>query len=284
MSNDRDEPQPEQVATEQDLSSWMELTKQLAQQLDDRASVFENYYKHGQRQDGRQFLQPRDYQIQRGIMTHAAGSALCQAGSTLILTSISLQVGQPAPVAPRQGDIMVGLEDGPASLQSFLQRIMDETLELEQLCISEGKLAYRLVATISVLNDGGSLTSVSLVSLVAALCDTRLPLQPKIVDGVVHDDATVDTRPLNLPVVPFALSASGVRNKGFQWIVDPISLEETVQDTSIVVVVDSKTSDLLLVDIAPSIHVTVQPEAIRDMVEITTKHTKGLFELLIGRR
>lgn len=250
-------------------------------------SVVEAFWKRGARSDGRVFGQARPYTVQHGVLNHAAGSALVKcrsssfssttsattntagssSSSTVVVAAVTLLVGQPSAAAPRQGDVVVTVTGAVASisrstenctnislLQSFLQRILEENVDLGQLVIAEGKMAYRLAVTISLLEDAGSAADVCLAAAVAALLDTRLPVQPSVEDGVVYADAmslTEDTKPLRMPIVPCCLTAAGTRfsRQGTEdsvtqhhWMVDPDTDEQCVQDSAVAVVVNAAAS------------------------------------------
>ena len=162
-------------------------------------------------------------------------------------------------------------------MQSKLQRILDENMDLEQLHIVEGKIAYRLVVTVTILFaesiTSATLFDVCLVAAVAALLDTKLPTHPIINDGVlysastlpsvgndcddddtVHDttDTNIDTKSLHMPIIPISFTAIGVRiptsTKGMRneshtvdsklmWMVDPTIDEQQISNATIATIV-----------------------------------------------
>ena len=170
--------------------------------------------------------------------------------STILIATVTLQVGQPSIVAPIQGDVTVTLSNNYNStmgashviqtIQSKLQRILDENIDLEQLHIIEGKMAYRLVVTITILFVE-SLTSITLfdaclLAATAALLDTKLPTHPNIHDGVLYSSPTtissatsefettvttstsgiisnlnMETKSLYMPIIPISFTAICVR-------------------------------------------------------------------------
>jgi exosome complex RNA-binding protein Rrp42 (RNase PH superfamily) len=234
-------------------------------------TIVDTYWKnHGLRPDGRTALKDvRQYKIQHGIMpssntSEVVGSSMVRQSvdnhhtnqdTTITTTStttaivfaiVTVQVGQPNVVAPMQGDIMVSVRDQSTTrssssssssnhsilgLQSFLQRILEENIDLEQLTIAEGKLAYRLMINVSIVHTESivsmTLIDICLTAAVAALVDTRLPVYPIIEDGLVYTITTnikstmsndntsnsekVETKPLYLPILPIAFTAIGVR-------------------------------------------------------------------------
>lgn len=177
--------------------------------------------------------------------------------STILIATVTLQVGQPSIVAPKQGDITVTLNYNNNNnsiigvsashsiqvIQSKIQRILDENIDLEQLHIIEGKLAYRLVVTITILFveviTSITLFDACLLAASAALLNTKLHTHPIINDGILystptsssttldhgdHTDTPVasgtsgivsnankETKPLHMPVIPISFTALGVR-------------------------------------------------------------------------
>jgi exosome complex RNA-binding protein Rrp42 (RNase PH superfamily) len=158
-------------------------------------------------------------------------------------------------IAPKQGDIVVTVVNNTAmgtnnstshliqTIQSKLQRVLEENMDLEQLSIIERKIAYRLVVTVTILfvESIASITlfDACLVAAIAALIDTRIPTQPIINDGVLYTTTTTsmskigtgrnnaendisitdaaaretcsDTKSLHMPIIPISITALGVR-------------------------------------------------------------------------
>jgi len=255
---------------EKQLSTWLDLTKTAIQQLDPQFSVVQAFWKKGIRSDGRLFAQAVPFSVQHSASrTDTVGSAWIQAGKdALVLATVTLQVGQPAAAAPNQGDVVVTVLNAgggqhqsssssinSARLQSFLQRIAEENVDLEQLVLQEGRLAYRLAVTVTILAESSMCitTDASVAAVTAALLDTRLPVQPVIQDGVVYlnNQVDADTKPLQMPILPCSLTAAGVKlsiltddnNKDgpqeFHWIVHPNAEEESIVDSVCTVIVDA---------------------------------------------
>jgi exosome complex RNA-binding protein Rrp42 (RNase PH superfamily) len=211
------------------------------------------FWKRGVRSDGRLFAEARPISIQHGILqtSEGGGSALVTLGSrrptttnndlnddtssrTMVMAAVTVQVGQPSALAPNQGDVVVTVTNaGPSSsnnsrpgssgttvVQSFVQRILEENLDLVQLCLQEGQLAYRLRVTVSILQDqngggsGGSAMDACLAAAVAALLDTQLPnavMNPLDNESRSQNDTQQrQRRRLHMPIVPCSLTAASV--------------------------------------------------------------------------
>ena len=268
---------PASTVDEQQLSTWLELTRTAIEQLDPNFAVVDAFWKQGIRSDGRLFAQATPLNVQHStVNTDAAGSATVRAGNeALVWATVTLQVGQPSAAAPKQGDVVVSVvslcgsstpsnssyssSNNVPRLQSFLQRIVEENVDLEQLVIQEGRLAYRLAVTVTLLAEASwcITTDASVAAVTAALLDTRLPVQPISQNGVVYfsnNPAEADSKHLNMPILPCSLTAAGVKmsraattnedekKEEFHWIVHPSAEEEASVLSVCTVVIDAATA------------------------------------------
>lgn len=152
------------------------------------------FWEQGTRPDGRLMSQTRPTQV----TTPKSNKALVTLGETRILSTVTVQVGNTT--TKPAGDIVVQLEfpcdlaqtsQSPASaaapLQAYVQRILMETLPLDQLSLqhhcpnhteSSIKLAhwaFRVNINLQVLVQDGNLWDAALLASVAALQNTKLP-------------------------------------------------------------------------------------------------------------
>jgi exosome complex component RRP42 len=247
----------------------------------------ESFWKKATRPDGRLFSQTRRTVVQRQVLTqHAAGSALVKLGDSQVIVGVSYAVGQP--VGSNQGDVLVTISDSRnsgsgsnnmnSSLQLYLNRILEETLDLEQLSIVPEQAAFRLFMTVQILNQDGNIRDACLLACVAALTDTKLPTNTIWQDGKVwlrdgvdvvvegdKEDAkssddkedgshTESWRQLQLPVVPVPLTM-GVwldqETGQTHLIVDPSAEEDTTLTSRMTVVVNAMDPvQILLLDLS----------------------------------
>jgi exosome complex RNA-binding protein Rrp42 (RNase PH superfamily) len=247
----------------------------------------ESFWKKATRPDGRLFSQTRRTVVQRQVLTqHAAGSALVKLGDSQVLAGVSYAVGQP--VGANQGDVLVTISDSRnsgsggnnmnSSLQLYLNRLLEETLDLEQLSIVPEQAAFRLFITVQILNQDGNIRDACLLACVAALTDTKLPtntiwqdgkvwLRDGDVEGDKEDAKTSDDkedgsgssssssmRQLQIPVVPVPLTM-GVwldqETGQTHLIVDPSAEEDTVLTSRMTVVVNAMDPvQILLLDLS----------------------------------
>ena len=120
----------------------------------DNVEYYRTFIAKQLRPDGRTFLQRRNITIQPGSVSTANGSCLTKIGSTSVLAAIKLEVSPPLNATPTQGFLEVSVQltplcsplfkigkpsDAAFSLQQHLQRILSTYLNLDELCISEGK-------------------------------------------------------------------------------------------------------------------------------------------------
>jgi exosome complex RNA-binding protein Rrp42 (RNase PH superfamily) len=155
----------------------------------------EDFWKQSTRPDGRLFAQCRPTKVVSGMLKHSAGSALVtQSGddhhSTKVLAATTLQIGQPSPEQPQDGEVVVQVSGTGGKnlgqdfarnqqhwdvLQAWLQRMLREGDIPSRLNLLTGKACLRLVVSVLVLEDGGNLMDASLLACEAAWKDTRLP-------------------------------------------------------------------------------------------------------------
>jgi exosome complex RNA-binding protein Rrp42 (RNase PH superfamily) len=247
----------------------------------------ESFWKKATRPDGRLFSQTRRTVVQRQVLTqHAAGSALVKLGDSQVIAGVSYAVGQP--VGVNQGDVLVTISDSRNSgsggnnmnstLQLYLSRLLEETLDLEQLSIVPEQAAFRLFITVQILNQDGNIRDACLLACVAALTDTKLPTNTIWRDGKVwlRDGANAEGdkedakssddkedgsgsessswRQLQIPVVPVPLTM-GVwldqETGQTHLIVDPSAEEDTILTSRMTVVVNAMDPvQILLLDLA----------------------------------
>jgi exosome complex component RRP43 len=222
-----------------------------------------NYYRsflaQNIRPDGRTFLQRRPVSIRSGAITTSNGSCLTKIGATSVLAAIKLEVSPPLNATPTSGFLEVSVQltplcsprfkvgkpsDEAFALQQHLQRVLVEghVLDLEQLCIEEGKAVWNIKLDVICLNHDGGCDDAALLAAVGALQDLTLPTTiTKVEDeqqssrGVVVDiDPTGPVSALSLGGVPLPVTYGRI---GKHWIVDPTAEEEEWMEALVTVVV-----------------------------------------------
>lgn len=213
-----------------------------------------------------------------GVLPRSHGSSLTAIGNTQVITGITLEVGTPSPSSPDHGEIDLNVSFSPLcgrqyntsgrvmydeydqyspsassyadpqSIESLVKRtiVMSDLLDLSQLCVSEGKAAWKVNLWCTVINHDGNVIDALILGAVTALKDLRLPaVKTQRVDGqqvvqLVSDPLNVtqlDRSPNGLTFNKIAVPLTIGIFKG-KMLVDPEADEERLCDGHITVVVD----------------------------------------------
>jgi len=125
--------------------------------------------KKGERIDGRDLWEYRDWTVKSDVIASAEGSAEVTLGETKVITGLKYDVGTPFPDLPDEGvcTFMAELlplasplfERGPPGNQSIeLARVVDrgirhaDCVQTKKLCIKENEAVYILFVDIYVIN------------------------------------------------------------------------------------------------------------------------------------
>jgi exosome complex RNA-binding protein Rrp42 (RNase PH superfamily) len=205
---------------------------------------------------------------------------LTSLGETKVVTGINLEIGTPSPSAPSHGEIDVSVSFSPLcgrqyntggkimydefnqysasansyadpqSIESFVKRtvLTSNMIDLSQLCVSEGKAAWKVNICCVVVNHDGNIVDCVLLGIVSALGDLRLQaVKMQKIDGeevvrLLSDplDATRIKRSsqgLKFEKIVIPLTIGIFQGK---LLVDPDAEEERLCDGQITVVIDMK--------------------------------------------
>ena len=199
-----------------------------------------NLVNNDKREDGREIDEYRDISIETDVISKAEGSARVKIGGTQVIVGIKPQIGSPFPDTPDLGVLMTNcellpmadptFEPGPPSDDSIeLARVVDrgiresELVDLDKLCIEEGKHVWMLFIDLHVIDNCGNLFDAAELAVMAALKSTKLPVAEVVDDEVVlSEDETFDL-PINNEVAmcTFVKIGDGL-------VVDPTLTEEKV--------------------------------------------------------
>lgn len=132
--------------------------------------------------------------------------------------------------SPKYRAIGVSL-DSQVLNQTLFNIIMNsECVDLNQLCIAKGKLAWVLYCDCVCLDEDGSVLDVALIALMAALKSLLLPQVNYDVDTkTIKVDDKVKTH-LNVKCIPVATTFITFEQK--YLLVDPTADEEGIADTT----------------------------------------------------
>eukprot|EP00934_Nitzschia_sp_Nitz4_P000570 Nitzschia sp. Nitz4//scaffold137_size62074//29292//30131//NITZ4_006417-RA/size62074-processed-gene-0.69-mRNA-1//1//CDS//3329535706//570//frame0 len=168
------------METADSLRARLELPphQSIAEALDPESYV-QAYWDENTRPDGRLFVQARKTQVVSSLLKHSIGSASVQLGDTKVLSSMTVQLGQPTPHEPTCGDVAVNVSSPDqrftsSSLQAWLQRMLEDLLPAK-LGLLIGKVSICIMVTVIVIQDDGSLKDAALLACMAAWKDARLP-------------------------------------------------------------------------------------------------------------
>ncbi len=197
---------------------------------------------NGKRADGREFDQRREITVEPNIITKAEGSAKVTMGDTQVIVGIKPSIGEPFADTPNVGVLMTNcellpmaapeFEPGPPSPESVeLARVVDrgiresELVDLEKLCIEEGKKVWMLFIDLHVIDYDGNLFDAANIAVMAALLNTKLPTASYVDDEVVLDEENL----MDLPVID-KLALSTFVKIGNGLVLDPSLEEEEILD------------------------------------------------------
>ncbi|MDL2270722.1 exosome complex protein Rrp42 [Methanobrevibacter sp. OttesenSCG-928-I08] len=248
-----------------------------------------NLIDSNQREDGRTIDQYRDISIETDVISKAEGSARVKIGKTQVIVGIKPQIGAPFPDTPNVGVLMTNcellpmadpkFEPGPPSEDSIeLARVVDrgiresELVDLEKLCIEEGKNVWMLFIDLHVIDNGGNLFDAAELAVMAALSTTKLPMAT-IEDGeiVLDEEKTID-----LPLKDKVAMCTFVKI-GSEMVLDPTLTEESVADARLNIGVTGEGKICAMQKGGPQ---PLTKEEIFTCVNISMSKTKELLEKL----
>ncbi|CAF0918535.1 unnamed protein product [Adineta ricciae] len=202
------------------------------------------------RPDGRSFSQMRPVQILDNFLQHSYGSSMIRFGNTTVICSITGQLTKPSLKSLRSGFIqtVVLLPRTQAwSTYGRRQQIINENLtlsqnlldiiykskliNLEDLCIEEGKWVWCLQIDFQCLNNDGNLFDSCLFALNVALRHTSFPtvkVDPDTQKPLVY---TKDLQNLeyNKEQQPLCCTIAVYDSaQEYQYLIDPTLEEETI--------------------------------------------------------
>ncbi|GAB6027310.1 Exosome complex component RRP43 [Chamberlinius hualienensis] len=153
---------------------------------------YKKFYDEDIRPDNRKLNELRFTAINVGSISTADGSSLVRLGNTSVMCGIKAELATPKVNEPCKGFIVPNVELSPLCAAHFkpgppgeqaqitsqqVVEIIESTrlIDLQQLCIKEGKIAWVLYCDILCLNYDGSLLDASLMALICALKSLKLP-------------------------------------------------------------------------------------------------------------
>ncbi|MDT7867090.1 MAG: exosome complex protein Rrp42 [Acidianus sp.] len=210
--------------------------------------------KRGLRSDQRDLVSPRNITIEVGVIEKANGSALVKLGKTQVLVGIKIEPGKPFPDTPDEGVLQVNSELVPMASPVFepgppdenaieLARVIDRSLrdpkaiDLKSLVIRPGEKAWVVWVDVYVLDYDGNYFDASMLGVMAALMNTKLPEYEETESGelIVHRDKLTTPLKLNKRVVLVTTAKIGD-----YIVVDPNLDEELIADARLTLAFDEE--------------------------------------------
>ena len=203
----------------------------------------------GKRLDERTPDQHRPITIQTGVIQKANGSAIVTLGNTEVIAGVKIATGTPFPDTPDKGLLVVNAEilplaspyaePGPPSEEAIeLARVVDrgiresEMVDLNKLCIVEGKTVYTVFVDVNIMNVDGNLFDATSYAVVSALRTAKMKKYVVENDKVVTKDEVI---PVPVERTPVSVTLARI---GDTLVVDPNSEEECGMDMRITVTTD----------------------------------------------
>ncbi|MDE1865259.1 MAG: exosome complex protein Rrp42 [Candidatus Micrarchaeota archaeon] len=200
------------------------------------------------REDGRGAYDFRDIKLTAGLLQNAEGSAQAQIGNTTVLAGVKLDIEEPMPDTPKQGNLIMSAEllplaseayeTGPPSPQAIeFGRVVDRgirhgnCIDLESLFIEDEKV-WTVFIDLYVLNYDGNLFDAGTLAAMGALMNTKVP---KVEDGeAVREDRT---KKMKINNIVTSTTFAKIKDK---IILDPNGDEEMAADCRLTIATDGE--------------------------------------------
>ncbi|KAL7282756.1 hypothetical protein ACG7TL_004231 [Trametes sanguinea] len=216
-------------------------------------TYLERFLSEDLRPDGRELDEWRDISVNVGSISTADGSALVRLGSTTVVCGVKAEIAEPELDKPQDGFLVPNLDlpaicspkfkPGPPTDEAqVLSDRLNEVLvasgivPTSSLCIEPGKAVWVLYVDATCINYDGNAFDATLLAMVAALKNTRLPKATYYEDTKRTICSRKVVEPLQIGRLPTSFSF-GIFD-GTHILADPTSFEEPLLDTTISVVID----------------------------------------------
>jgi len=206
------------------------------------------YLLEGKRFDGRKPDEFREITIETGVSINAEGSARVKMGKTEVLVGVKMNVSEPYPDSPDEGNLMVTAELlplsssryelGPPKIESIeLARVTDrairesKVIDFEKLCIKKGEKVWTVFIDIYSINADGNLLDAAEIGAIVALKNAKIPKYDKKTEKVIYGESSEKKLPMKKEV-PISITFHKI---GDSLIVDPTREEEDISETRITI-------------------------------------------------
>jgi exosome complex RNA-binding protein Rrp42 (RNase PH superfamily) len=176
-------------------------------------------------------------------------------------------------------------------LQSYVQRLLDDTLELTQLVIAQGQTAFSIQLFLQIVSDDGNLKDACLLAAVTALHDLQIPTNPLLLDKKVllrNNDTYTNFK---LECLPVSLSLGIWKNNHHESnkkpivIVDPTLDEDSLLTSHMTVIVNANNLlQILSLDMSSSSSDSAVPASVIALaVKMAQARAKEVMETIWKR-
>lgn len=201
------------------------------------------------REDGRKPMECRKpIKVEYDISPKSSeGSARVTIGETIVIAGVKLEVGEPFPDTPDEGNLMINVELTPLSNPEFelgppnieaieLARVVDralregQALDTAKLCIEKEKKVWTVIVDLYPINDAGNLFDAGSLAALAAIKNATFPTYDKKTEKIDYKKKTKTA----LPLLHQPLEATIIKING-RYIVDPTTEEWKALDARLTV-------------------------------------------------
>jgi exosome complex component RRP42 len=247
----------------------------------------------GRRIDGRNLTEHRKIDAKVGVINKAEGSARVKFGDTEVLVGVKLSVGEPYSDSPDQGTLITTAELTPLASEEFelgppriaaieLARLVDRGIressfiDFKKLCIRKGELVWSIFVDIYPINDDGNLMDACALAAVLALKTAKLPKLKEKEDKVDYGNLTNKTLPLS-EHIPVTITAYQINKKP---ILDPVVDEQKSAVSQLTVAISRGKDKEAHINALQKGGDALTQKEIMEMIEITIKESKKLFDII----
>lgn len=243
------------------------------------------------RVDSRKFDEFRKVEIETGVAENAEGSARVKIGKTVVIVGVKMDVREPYPDTPAEGNLIVDAELVPIASPTFesgrpdefaieFARVVDrgiresKTIDMEKLCITPKEKVWVVHIDAHAVDYDGNLMDAFGLGAIAALMDTRMPEWDAKEEKINRDVPREKRKPLPLKDAPVPVTTSKI---GSSLVLDAGLEEEEARDAQITVTT-TKDSNICAMQKAGNGFFTL--DEVKKAVEFSLKKGKELRKLL----
>lgn len=243
------------------------------------------------RADGRKFTAFRDILLNYNSISSADGSCLVKLGNTTCIGGIKATLAEPDLASPKAGFLDVSVELPPISNVKFKenrQGTNDESqiagfklseilksascLDLDRLCIEEGKKVWRLELEVICLDYDGNTNDAVLIAAIGALNCCSLPEVT-----LTGSDVVFGAQKSKLVIKDMPISSTFATFEKNVILADPNYDEETLA-TGLVTIVWNQSKQVLN-SVTKDGGVAISEDRLLELIELSKSRSRKVLEL-----